>query len=489
MTLATAAKDAPRFVTGSTMRHVVVMTATGSIGLIAIFAVDLLSLLYISWLGDPRLTAGVGLATVVLFLATSINVGLMIAVGALVSRALGAGERERARRLATSCTVHMAAVGCLVAALLLPVLDGLLTRIGASPDTFGVARDFLWITMPSNPLMAVGMGFSGVLRAVGDAQRAMYVTLSGAILTAGLDPLLIFGFGLGTEGAAIAIVVSRLLFAAVGFLSVARVHGLLARPRMRDVAADARPMFGIGIPAILTNVATPLANGIFTAILARYGDQAIAATAIVDRVVPVAFGGLFALSGSVGPILGQNWGAGRFDRMRRALKDAVVFMAIYVGAVWILLVALSQPLAVLFHAEGLTADLVVFFCRLSGAMWFFVGLLFVANAAFNNLGFPLYSTGFNWARATLGMVPCALLGAALGGPEGALVGITLGSVPFGIAAIVTAFRAIRWLERAAATDAGHPSHPGGVNALGLSAAGEGMGPVQAEPSLPHRSDA
>jgi Na+-driven multidrug efflux pump len=76
----------PRFVTGSTMRHVAVMTGTGSVGLVAVFAVDLLSLLYVSWLGDPTLTAGVGLATIVLFFAVSINVGLMIAVGALVSR-------------------------------------------------------------------------------------------------------------------------------------------------------------------------------------------------------------------------------------------------------------------------------------------------------------------------------------------------------------------------------------------------------------------
>ncbi|HEX5866167.1 MAG TPA: MATE family efflux transporter, partial [Beijerinckiaceae bacterium] len=75
---ARAEPPAPRFVTGSTMRHVTVMTATGAVGLVAIFFVDLLSLVYISWLGDPSLTAGVGLATIVLFLATSINVGLMI---------------------------------------------------------------------------------------------------------------------------------------------------------------------------------------------------------------------------------------------------------------------------------------------------------------------------------------------------------------------------------------------------------------------------
>jgi Na+-driven multidrug efflux pump len=85
-----ATSEPPRFVVGSTMRHVLVMTGTGAAGLIAIFIVDLVSLLYISWLNDPSLTAGVGLATVVMFFTVSINVGLMIPIGALVSRALGA---------------------------------------------------------------------------------------------------------------------------------------------------------------------------------------------------------------------------------------------------------------------------------------------------------------------------------------------------------------------------------------------------------------
>src|SRR5918997_14967 len=147
----------PRFVTGSTMRHVTVMTATGSVGLVAIFSVDLLSLLYISWLGDPRLTAGVGLATIVLFFATSINVGLMIAVGALVSRALGAGERAEARRLAASSLAHMAVTSTIVAAVLFPLLPAVLSVLGAGPETLPVAERFLWITLPSNALMALGM--------------------------------------------------------------------------------------------------------------------------------------------------------------------------------------------------------------------------------------------------------------------------------------------------------------------------------------------
>jgi putative MATE family efflux protein len=437
----------PRFVTGSTMRHVVVMTATGSIGLIAIFAVDLLSLLYVSWLGDPRLTAAVGFATVVMFLATSINVGLMIAVTALVSRALGAHDRDRARRLGGTTTAHMTLASVLVVAVLLPLLPWLLERLGASPDTLPLAHRFLLITMPSNVLMAVGMAFSGLLRAAGDAKRAMYVTLSGAIVTAGLDPLLIFGFGLGIDGAAIATVVSRALFALVGFRGAVIVHDLAVWPRPNHLAADFRPICAIALPAVLTNVATPVASAFFAGVLARFGDQAIAGIAIVDRLVPVAFGGLFALSGAVGPILGQNWGALRFDRMRTALRDGVVFMAIYVGVVWLVLLAGRGLIAELFHLTGIAADILTFFCLISGPMWFFIGLLFLANASFNNLGFPLYSTVFNWGRATIGTMPFALIGAHMAGPEGGLAGVALGAVLFGIAAIVTAFRTIERLAR------------------------------------------
>lgn len=441
--------ELPRFVTGSTMRHVLVMTATASVGLIAIFVVDLLSLLYISWLGDPQLTAGVGLATIVLFVTISINVGLMISVGALVSRALGAGERKRARRLATSCCLHMAVAGAVVSLAILPILPWVLRFLGASEQTLPVAQAFLWIVLPSNVLMSAGMGLSTVLRAVGDARRSMYVTLSAAVLTAVLDPLFIFGFGLGSNGAAIAMVIARFLLAGLAFRFVTHHHDLLSRPNLREALSDARPMYAIALPAVLTNVATPLANGVFASIIARYGDQAIAASAIIDRLVPVAFGGIFALSGAVGPILGQNWGARRYDRMRQALKDSVVFMGTYVLAMWILLIALQTPLTALFKAQGTTAELVQFFCLISGFMWFFIGLLFVANASFNNLGFPLFSTGFNWARATLGIVPFGLLGAHLGGAKGALTGVALGSVAFGVAAIFAAFWAVGRLERRA----------------------------------------
>lgn len=438
-----------RFVNGSTMRHVLVMTGTGAAGLIAIFAVDLISLLYISWLDDPSLTAGVGLATVVMFFTVSINVGLMIPIGALVSRALGAGRPEEARRLATSSCILMGLVAIAASLLVLLLLPWILGLLSASEQAFRVAERFLWIVMPSNVVMALGMGLSTVLRAAGDAKRSMYATLVIAAVTIVLDPLLIFGLDLKANGAALALVIARVVSLSIAFRYVTGTHGLLARPSVASVMGDARSFFAIAAPAILTNIAAPVSNGFVMGIMAQFGDKAVAASAIIDRVTPVAFAGVFALAGAIGPVLGQNWGALRYDRMRRTLQDALTFTVVYVGCVWLLLVLVRFPLTQAFNAEGLTAELVQFFCLLSGFIWFFISLVFVANASFNNLGYPLLSTFFNWGRATLGMIPFAYFGAQIGGPKGALVGIGAGSVAFGIAAVVTAFWTIRRLERQA----------------------------------------
>lgn len=440
--------EAGKFTQGSTLRHVLVMTAAGAIGLVAVFVVDFLSLLYISWLGEPTLTAGVGFATIVLFFATSINIGLMIAVGALVSRALGAREREKARRLAVSGMVQTGVIAGIVRLGSLPFLGPLLALLGAHGEAQDAAMRFLVIALPANIFMGLGMALSGVLRAVGDARRSMYVTLSGGIVTAVADPILILGLGWGVEGAATATALSRLVFLAVGLHGAGRVHGLLARPRLAHVVADLKPMLTIALPAILANVATPVANAFVASVMARFGDEAMAAVAIVDRLVPLCFGVVFALSGAVGPILGQNWGAQRFDRMRRVLRDALSLVVVYVGAAGLALALVRDAVPLLFDVAGTeTGRLVAFFCVISGVLWLFNGLLFVANASFNNLGFPLMSTGFNWAKATIGTMPFALAGAHFGGPEGVLVGVTLGAILFGVAGILTAFWTIGALAR------------------------------------------
>ncbi len=422
------------------MRHVAVMTATGSIGLIAIFAVDVLSLFWVARLGDQSYKAAVGYASQLSFALMSVNIGLTIAISATVSRALGAGDRPRARRLAASGLLITAIASTVLAAIMWALRDAALTDLmHATGPAAEVGSRFVAIVIPANVFMGLGMALSGVLRAAGDARRAMYVTLAGGIVTAFTDPLLIFGLGLGVYGAAWATVISRLVFLAVGWHGAVKVHGLVARPNFNAARHDFTPIMGIGLPSILANLATPVAAVYVTRVWSDFGEAVVAGGAIVDRVIPLAFGVIFALTGSIGPIIGQNYGAKLMRRVRRAITDSFLLAVGYSLVAWAALALLAPFVVTLFEATGASAQFVLLFCRYGASAWVFVTCLFVANTVFNNLGFPLLAMLFNWGRATLGTIPFVTFGARWGGVEGALLGLVAGAAIFGLGGLAVAY--------------------------------------------------
>ncbi|MEP1208188.1 MAG: MATE family efflux transporter [Rhizobiaceae bacterium] len=450
------------FTTGSTMRHVVVMTATSSIGLVSIFLVDVINLFYISLLGQQELAAAIGYAATIMFFSVSVCIGISIATAALVGRALGAEDTERAKSRATSSLFFLVGASVLLALVLFPSLPFLLELLGARGETLTLALSFMRIVVPSIPLLGLGMCLGALLRAKGDPKRAMYVTLSGGAAALVLDPILIFGLDLGIIGAAIATFLVRLILALVGLWGVVKVHNMLGRFSFSEAMADIRPFLTIAAPAIATQLATPVGNAYVTRSIAEFGDDAVAGWAIIGRILPVAFGVIFALSGAVGPILSQNYGAKAFDRVSSTMRDALIFTLVYCLSVWALLALASPYIISIFDASGEAADLVGIFCLFVAGSYLFNGALFVANAAFNNLGFPFYATLFNWGRATLGIIPFIMVGRHYG-PEGVLIGWGLGAVVFGIGGAATAFHQIRKLPDRPEIDDGPTNLPPTAN--------------------------
>ena len=265
-------------------------------------------------------------------------------------------------------------------------------------------------------------------------------------MNAALDPLLIFTFALGIEGAAWASVAARLAIVVVALNGVIRVHDFLGPVDGGGLIGDTGAISRIAIPAMATNIATPVGNGYVTASIAEFGDGAVAGMAIIGRVTPVAFAVVFSLSGAIGPIIGQNFGALRFDRVRRGFSDAHLFTAVYVAAISLILFLLQDHISALFSASADAAALISLFCTWIVASFLFNGALFVSNAAFNNLGRPHVSTIFNWGKATIGTIPLVWAGGLLYGAPGVLIGQAVGSVLFGIAAVVVAYRLIGGLH-------------------------------------------
>ncbi len=440
-----AAAGAP-FLSGPVIRHVLVMALTGAVGLMAMFAVDLADLWFISMLGRVETTAGIGFAGTFSFANVSIALGAGIAAGALVAVNLGMGRKARARKYATSSlVVAMAAaggMGLLAEALTRPLLSAL----GASGLALEEAATYLRIVAGGFPLLAGAIIFSFSLRGAGDAKRAMHVTLVSAVANALLDPVFIFVFGMGIAGAALATVTANALAFATGWRGMARIHRMLGRPSGAQLRRDAPGIARIAVPAVLTQLATPALIAYVLFASARFGDEVVAASTIVNRLVPVFFGVVFSLSGAVGPIIGQNFGARNYARVREAFLAGVGFAFVYTAFMAGVLFVFRGSAPGWFSVSGEAAELVRFFCGWLAWSWVFTGGQFVAQAAFNNLGRARWSTAFNWGRASIGtMLPVEVLSAWMG-PRGLFIGAALGSAVVGLAAVLTAWRLIRTLS-------------------------------------------
>ncbi len=436
-----------RFITGPVMKHIQTMTLASSVGLTAIFLVDFVDIYFLSLLGDTTITAAVGYAGTVIFFLTSVSIGLSIAAGSLVSRAIGAGDEARAKRLTVNILLVALGVSITIMLLVMAGLPAILGLLGAKTRTLELALDYLYIIVPSMPFLSIGICSMALLRAVADAKHSMLVTLFGAAVNAVLDPLLIFSVGLGLEGAAIATVLARITIFTGGLYWLFAKHNLFTWPNLSDLKKDLPKVSFIAFPAILTNIASPIGGAIVTVSMSAHGDGAMAAWAIINRLIPVSFGGLFALSGAVGPIIGQNLGAERFGRLRQIILDAIKFVFYYMLVVWLLLALGSGLIADLFRLEGTARELVIFFCLWIVPFFGFWGLVFVANAAFNNLGKPHYSTLSNWGRATLGTVPFVYLGGLWFGANGIIAGYIIGTIAFGILAIKVCFKLIENIKK------------------------------------------
>ncbi|WP_081780812.1 MATE family efflux transporter [Sulfitobacter noctilucicola] len=418
------------------------MSLTASLGLMAVFIVDFVDMIFISMLGKTELAAAIGYAGAILFFTTSFGIGLGIAAGALVARALGADEPQLARERTTHALSYGFFFAVIFSTIVWLSLGSLVSLLGAEGETAALAVHFLQIIVPSMPFLIVGMMGSAVLRAHGDARRAMMATIAGGVVNAVLDPILIFGFGLELTGAAIASVAARLVICAMALWPLIVIYRGIAWPRASGMIRDLRPVLAIAFPAILAQVATPVGQAFVTRAMAGYGEEAIAGMAIVGRLTPVAFGVVFALSGAVGPIIGQNFGAQNMARVRQGFNAAILFVAVVIVLVSTVLFLARGAIADLFGATGLTRDLIYLFCGPLSLAFFFPGVLFVANAAFNNLGHPFYSTFTNWGRNAVALIPFVFIGSWLGGAQGVLIGQSVAGMLFGTVAWVLALRLI-----------------------------------------------
>ncbi|PIB25969.1 MATE family efflux transporter [Amylibacter kogurei] len=436
------ANEQAKFLQGSLIGHIISMSLTASVGLLAIFAVDVVDMIFISMLGISELAAAIGFAGTIIFFSSSMSIGLSIAAGALVAKSLGQNNPERAKEAFTHALMFGFAFTVLVSSLIWFNLHTITGWVGATGHTQDMAVGYLQIIVPTMPFLMCGIVASATLRSHGAAKLSMAATLTAGVVNAVLDPIFIFTLDMGLNGAAWASAISRVAMTIVALWPIFRRYGGLSSLKLKPLFDDFRPIANIAFPAMLANVAMPVGIAFVTRISAIYGEEAVAGMAIIARLTPISFALIFAMSGAIGPIIGQNFGARNFDRVEMAYRQSVMLVAIYVSAMVLLLYLLRSPIADAFNAVGTTRDLIYLFCGPLSLAWIFTGIIFVSNAAYNNLGHPYYATWVNWGRNTLGIAPVVYVTAKIWGAEGVLIGQMLGGVLVAIVAFILARKTI-----------------------------------------------
>jgi Na+-driven multidrug efflux pump len=432
-----------RFTEGSIAGHVLAVASTSALSLLAVFLVDILTLIYVSRLDDLRLIAAVGLAKTLMFLNGAFASGVITAAGVLVSERTGKHAGKRICRLVTHLLVMVIAVAALVTLLEILCSPTLSRWLGADSAAYETAHSFIVMALLSSVPAAAAQMCAQLLRAQGQVRLAMAVLLTGAGTLALTDPLFIFGFGLGLQGAGLSCVLSATVSMLVGLMWVRRHPGLSFAVNLRLLYVHTRRTARVAVPAMLANLAMPVGITYLMVTISGLGATALAGMAVIDRVLQMGYCVYFALPAALVPVLAQNLGAGRHDRMRQAVGFTGKLVVLYGVSLWLLLILSGPAIADYFQLVEAGRSMFLVFCRVGAGVWILFGLDFVAQSVFLTLGRAWWIPVFGWLRGTLGTMPLVYAGVQWSGGSGALLGLWTGNAVVALLAIFIALSASR----------------------------------------------
>ncbi len=414
------------------------------VGIGAVLTFSLVDAYFIGQLGEEELAA-VAFTFPLTFLVSGAAMGLSVGTSTAVARAVGKDDGTACRLGTHSLGLALLAVAALVGAGWF-ALDPALRAMGADAELAALAEPYMRVWLGGVMLLVVPMVGNGALRGVGDTVSPTVVMLVAGGINAALDPCLIFGLGpfprLELAGAAWATVLSWSVTLVASLVLLHR-RGLISRAAAlgggwRESWAE---VLIIGLPAMGTNLLVPASSAILTRLAAGFGTAEVAAFGVGGRVQSLALAGVMALGGVNSIFVGQNWGAGRCDRVRRAATLVMRFALLYGLAVWAVLFLVRRPLAAAFVNEGpdatdTAAAAALFFAIVPVGYAGFAATALVSGV-YNALKRPGRSVLVISVRLFVLCVPLAWAGAELHGYVGFLWGVAAGNLLAGLFAAWT----------------------------------------------------
>lgn len=413
-------KDLTQKPVAKTLVDLTLPTVVGSLSMIGF---NLIDTFFVGQLGQHELAALSFTFPVILTIA-SLALGIGVGATALISKSYGQQNYKKAARettdslfLAFMLVVTFAIIGLLT-------IDPLFTLLGADKETLPLIREYMEVWYIALMFVIVPMVGNAAIRSTGDTSTPSKIMVFAVLINAVLDPLLIFGLGpfpaLGIRGAALATAISR------GFTFLLAIYILYFREKLLTFDIPTREvLFGcwgailyISLPTAAARMVNPIAVSIVTAMIAQYGNAAVAGYGVGSRVEMLAMSVLIALSVAIGPFVGQNLGAEKYDRIRKGVNLSTRFSLLWGLGIAIMLISFSRPIATIFNDHEDVIEVIILYLSIIPLGYGFQGSFLVCISSLNTLNKPLQASILSILNILILYIPLAYIGSQLFGLRG-----------------------------------------------------------------------
>ena len=398
--------------TTAPVEKLVLSLAAPSIAIMLISALyNMADTYFVSSIGTSAV-AGVGIAFPLMTIIQAIGFFFGQGSGNYMARALGAEDNENASKMAATSLVSGIIFTAILAVLGIIGLDPLINLLGATETIRPHAEEYIFYILLASPWMTAAMVLNQQLRFQGSASIAMVGMLSGAILNIFLDPLFIFVFHMGVKGAAAATMISQI----ISFLLLL----LYGTTRKENISINLRhfspslsryvEIFRGGFPSLLRQGLMSVANIFINNFAGTYGDAAIAAISIVNRLIMFANSVMLGFGQAFQPICGFNYGAKLYSRVKKAFSFCIRIACGGLLLIGVLLAAFAPQIIALFRKDDLAViEIGARSLRLNCISLPFVGFLIMSNMITQTMGRALAASIIAATRQGLMLLPALFI--------------------------------------------------------------------------------
>lgn len=408
--MASKANNARDMTRGPVWQKLASLSGPMVLGILATMSISMVDTYFVGELGTEPLAA-LSFTFPVTFTILSLAIGLSAGSASVVSRTIGANNTEESKQISTDSIVLS-----FLTVLVLTVggyfsIRPLFALIGAEGAVLEMIVRYMQIWFISMPFLVIPMVVNALIRAAGDAFWPSVIMIISSLVNITLTPAFINGWwglpAMDIEGAAIATLIARILvFVMAGTLIIFKERMVTFKRRtISEIIESWQSIAKIAVPAAFGNAIYPLTTGVVTSILATYGNEAVAAYGAATRIEAFACIPMFALSSAIGPVCGQNWGAGNKDRVKTAQWQSYGACFAWSLLLFAAFVLFSDVIANQFSDDTKVAKFIGQYLSIVSITFWGYGVCIVAAGCFNAIGKPYTALCYYLLRCFVLYIP------------------------------------------------------------------------------------